>query len=75
MPRGDGTGPMGQGPIGGGGNRAGASGGRGRMGGSMAAGPEGYCVCPKCGAKIPHERGVVCTLISCPQCGEKMVRG
>lgn len=51
------------------------SGGRGGMGGSMAAGPDGFCVCPKCGAKIPHQIGLPCTSVSCPQCGDKMVRG
>ena len=29
----------------------GRGGGRGRRGGSKAAGPDGYCVCPKCGYK------------------------
>ncbi len=77
MPRGDGTGPMGQGPIGG--SRAGTgaqtSGGRGRMGGSAAAGPAGFCICPKCGAKVTHQIGLPCTSVSCSQCGTKMVRG
>ncbi len=73
MPRGDGTGPMGQGPVGGG--NAGRGGRIGRMGGSMAAGPGGVCVCPKCGEKVSHQVGTSCTSLSCPKCGAKMVRG
>jgi hypothetical protein len=67
MPRGDGKGP----PWGGGrgtGRRVG-------MGGSRAgAGPGGECVCPKCGATVPHETGIPCFYRKCPKCGEKMVR-
>ena len=73
MPRGDGTGPTGQGPVSG--SRVGTGSGRGRMGGSMAAGPEGLCVCPKCGEKAQHQRGLPCTSVSCPKCGTKMLRG
>ncbi len=72
MPRGDGTGPMGQGPVSGG--RAGSGVGRGRMGGSIAAGPRGVCVCPKCGEKVSHKVGMPCSSESCPKCGTKMVR-
>ncbi len=65
MPRGDGTGP----PSGG--DRRG-----GRLGGNRpGAGPEGNCLCPGCGAKVPHQRGVPCYDMTCPQCGAKMVRG
>lgn len=73
MPRGDGTGPTGQGPVSGGGMGKGI--GRGRMGGSMAAGPGGVCVCPKCGEKVIHQVGTPCSTINCPKCGAKMVRG
>jgi len=71
MPRGDGTGPFGEGPgTGGGGGR-----GRGRMGGNRpGAGPSGQCVCPSCGATVPHEAGVPCYSIDCPKCGTKMTR-
>ena len=56
-----------------GGRRIGV-GGRGRMGG-IAAGPSGECVCPKCGAIVPHQIGVPCTQQKCPKCGSPMVRG
>ncbi len=51
----------------------GRGGGRGLKGGG-AFGPGGYCVCAKCGAKIPHQRGVKCTDVKCPECGHTMVR-
>ena len=75
MPRGDGTGPTGQGPVGGGGRSrgGGGGGGRGRMGG-FGAGVGGNCVCAKCGKVIAHQRGVPCTQIKCPDCGVMMVR-
>ena len=51
----------------------GRGGGRGRnMGGAF--GPGGYCVCAKCGTKVPHEQGVKCTKVKCPGCGHVMVR-
>jgi len=31
-------------------------------------GPGGYCVCPNCGYKIPHERGTPCSMLKCPNC-------
>ena len=64
MPRGDGTGP----PQG---NAARG----GRMGGNRpGAGPSGYCVCPKCSSRVPHQRAVPCYNQNCPKCGTKMVR-
>jgi len=76
MPRGNGTGPAGQGPRTGRGmgRSQGQSQGRGRMGGPYAAGPGGNCVCPKCGATAAHTVGQPCTAISCPKCGTKMTR-
>jgi len=74
MPRGDGTGPTGKGPRGRGGQGAGTSGqGQGRMGG-YAAGPGGSCVCPSCGKKVEHQRGVPCNTLECPECGARMTR-
>jgi hypothetical protein len=74
MPRGDGTGPAGRGPGTGRGRGAGAPGGRGRMGGSQAAGPGGNCICPSCGTKAPHQRGLPCNRRPCPKCGTTMTR-
>jgi len=71
MPRGDGTGPGGQGP--GGGRGMGQGAGRGRMGG-FGAGAGGECVCPQCGKILPHERGVPCMQVNCPDCGVPMTR-
>ena len=51
----------------------GRGGGRGLKGGGAFV-PGGYCVCAKCGAKIPHQRGVKCTDMKCPKCGHTMVR-
>ncbi len=66
MPKRDGTGPSGRGP--------GQGAGR-KMGGNRpGAGPEGGCVCPGCGVKIPHRAGVPCNLVSCPECGARMAR-
>jgi predicted Fe-Mo cluster-binding NifX family protein len=71
MPRGFG---MGAGRGGGGGRGKGRGSGAGRMGGPFAAGPGGFCVCPKCGEKAPHVAGQPCQQMSCPKCGEPMTR-
>lgn len=46
----------------------------GRMGGLQAGGAVGYCVCPQCGQKEPHERGIPCVERKCPKCGIAMTR-
>ena len=50
------------------------SSGRGRQGGTRAAGPGGQCTCPKCGTKATHQVGVPCYQQNCPKCGTKMTR-
>ncbi|HDQ44124.1 MAG TPA: hypothetical protein ENN17_01330 [bacterium] len=74
MPRGDGTGPFGQGPGTGRGRgrRGQGPGGGGQRSGS---GPEGLCVCPACGARTAHRPGTPCTQVTCPDCGRPMIRG
>jgi hypothetical protein len=72
MPRGDGTGP----PWGGGPGTGRGGRGAGRMRGTRpGAGPSGECVCPNCGARVPHQAGTPCYNLSCLKCGAKMVRG
>ncbi len=73
MPLGDGTGPEGMGP---GTGRGACSGrGHGRMGGDKpGSGPGGDCVCPSCGAKATHTRGLPCATRKCPKCGARMTR-
>jgi len=34
----------------------------------------GNCVCTKCGEKVTHQRGVKCTTLKCPECGNTMIR-
>lgn len=50
-----------------------SSGGGGRNKGG-AFGPGGFCVCAKCGEKLPHRQGIKCTTIKCPACGHTMIR-
>ncbi|MFH1075625.1 MAG: NifB/NifX family molybdenum-iron cluster-binding protein [Pseudomonadota bacterium] len=54
--------------------RGGGGQGRGRMGGPFAAGPGGNCVCPQCGHKELHKRGIPCVESKCPKCGSTMTR-
>ena len=32
------------------------------------------CVCPECGFHHPHERGIPCHQMTCPQCGQRLAR-
>lgn len=68
-----GTGGAGRGQGAGGGRGMGPGGGRGRMGG-FGLGTGGNCVCPACGHKQPHQRGIPCNSLKCPQCGQTMTR-
>ena len=54
----------------------GRGGGRGRKGGSFAAGPGGTCVCtnPDCKNQAAHPTGVPCYQMKCPKCGSPMIR-
>jgi predicted DNA-binding protein (UPF0251 family) len=47
--------------------------GRGLKGGK-GLGPGGKCICPSCGYKKAHERGVPCYGHKCPKCGTQMTR-
>jgi predicted Fe-Mo cluster-binding NifX family protein len=48
--------------------------GLGRMGGPFAGGSAGACVCPACGHREPHQRGLPCVQTRCPACGTAMAR-
>jgi len=56
----------------------GAGGGSGSGGGSQGRGQGlgagGFCVCPKCGQRVPHRQGVPCLEERCATCGVAMVR-
>jgi len=41
---------------------------------SKQLGPSGFCVCPICGYKIPHQAGIPCSSIKCPTCGVSLER-
>ena len=72
MPRGDGTGPSGQGA--GTGKGMGSRRGSPGRGGGFGAGPGGRCICQKCGEQVPHQLGAPCYEQHCPKCGIAMTR-
>ena len=72
--QGQGRGGQGQGRGGQGQGKGRGNRGPGRMGGPKAAGPAGDCVCPKCGRREPHQRGIPCNQRQCPACGAAMAR-
>ncbi|MEA3248559.1 MAG: cation diffusion facilitator family transporter [Nanoarchaeota archaeon] len=41
---------------------------------AQGRGPDGYCVCSKCGYKQDHKRGVPCSTIKCPKCTINLTR-
>ena len=67
MPNLDGTGPLGQGPK--------TGQGRGRNIGRRGMGGTSECVCPECGCKTDHKRGVPCVKCECPKCNCASMRG
>jgi hypothetical protein len=74
MPNKNGTGPLGQGPITGRGRGVGRGMGRGLRAAGSGLGGTKECICPKCGYKEPHVRGVPCSEKKCPEC-ETPMRG
>ena len=54
------------------GQGSGRGAGQGR--GFGGRGPGGSCICPSCGEKVAHQRGVPCKDLKCPKCGSPMVR-
>ena len=72
MPRGDGTGPKGQGPRTGG--NVSSRQGRSGQGVRSGAGPGGLCVCSTCGEKVPHQMATPCYEQKCPKCGAALIR-
>ena len=41
---------------------------------AQGKGPEGYCICPNCGYKTKHQRGIPCSTIKCPKCNTNLIR-
>jgi hypothetical protein len=41
---------------------------------NAAGGPGGFCVCPECGSRKQHERGIPCSQVHCPACHSSMTR-
>jgi predicted Fe-Mo cluster-binding NifX family protein len=70
------AGRRGRGGAGRGGGRGWQPGGpgRGRQDGLRAGPTIGSCVCPACGHREPHERGLSCAERPCPVCGARMIR-
>jgi len=42
---------------------------------AKGAGPGGFCVCPQCGYKVSHQRGLPCSEMFCPYCQIPLKRG
>jgi predicted Fe-Mo cluster-binding NifX family protein len=41
---------------------------------ALGSGPGGFCRCPACLFKVPHEQGIPCIQVRCPRCGQIMER-
>ena len=52
----------------------GASGLRQNHDARVGFGVGGDCVCPNCGERLAHQRGVPCNKVKCPGCGTMMAR-
>jgi predicted Fe-Mo cluster-binding NifX family protein len=48
---------------------------RGARASQAGAKTEKICICPECGFQQPHERGIPCSQVNCPSCGNRLVRG
>jgi hypothetical protein len=48
--------------------------GRGGSGEGGGMGGGGFCICPKCGKRVPHQPGTPCLQERCPSCGVALVR-
>ncbi len=58
-------------------NRKAGPGGHGRKSRRTPAiglGPGGFCQCPACNFRLPHEQGIPCIQVRCPLCGQLMER-
>ncbi|MDI6852092.1 MAG: hypothetical protein QME75_00610 [Deltaproteobacteria bacterium] len=47
---------------------------RGKQTVAEGPGPGGFCRCPACSFKVPHEQGIPCIRVRCPRCGQLMER-
>ncbi|WP_342304585.1 DUF134 domain-containing protein [Methanolobus sp. ZRKC5] len=80
MPGKDGTGPRGQGSVGGQGRgqrgQGQQRGQRGNRNGNVPVSvtPAGQCKCPGCGYEQAHQPGTPCAQNNCPECGKAMIR-
>lgn len=41
---------------------------------TAGAGPGGFCVCPRCGARTAHVQGIPCSQVLCSRCEQPMTR-
>jgi len=47
---------------------------RGKVETATGGGPGGWCLCQKCGYKIPHKSGIPCSTLECPNCKTSLER-
>ncbi len=47
---------------------------RNSFGARNRSGAGGYCVCTRCGERLPHRAGIPCRQERCPKCGAAMIR-